>query len=71
MLGPDDKQLKGADGKPQFKEVEVPGRIKYAIPSADFEDQQYWLSGNFYYDINMKTKWYFCCPHCRQKYFLE
>ncbi|MDQ0968616.1 hypothetical protein QFZ20_004019 [Flavobacterium sp. W4I14] len=47
MLGPDDKQLKGADGKPQFKEVEVPGRIKYAIPSADFEDQQYWLTAIF------------------------
>ena len=53
--GPDGKQLKGADGKLQFKEVEVPDSIKYAIPSADFEDQKYWVSGNFYYDTNVKT----------------
>ena len=55
VLGPDGKQLKGADGKPQFKEVEVPDRIKYAIPSSDFEDQQNWTSGNFYYDTGVKT----------------
>ncbi|SDH50299.1 hypothetical protein SAMN05421827_12723 [Pedobacter terrae] len=55
VLGPDGKQVKGADGKPRFKEVEVPDRIKYSVPSADFQDQQYWTSGNFYYDTNVKA----------------
>ena len=50
ILDKDKKPVLGKDGKPTFEEVEVPSKIKYAIPAADFENQDYWKSGNFYYD---------------------
>jgi hypothetical protein len=31
-------------------------KLKYSIPAADFEDQQYWTSGNFYYETGAKAK---------------
>ncbi|KQM68544.1 hypothetical protein ASE74_24020 [Pedobacter sp. Leaf216] len=55
VKGPDGKQIKGADGKPLFEEVDVPDRIKYAVPSSDFSDQKYWAGGNFYYETGVKT----------------
>ncbi len=45
--------LIGKDGKPTFEEVEVPSKIKYAIPAADFENQDYWKSGSFYYETGV------------------
>ena len=30
-------------------------KIRYSIPAADFNDQQYWTSGNFYYETTAKT----------------
>ncbi|WP_310556321.1 hypothetical protein [Flavobacterium sp.] len=54
ILDKDKKPVLGKDGKPTFEEVEVPSKIKYAIPAADFENQDYWKSGNFYYDTGVK-----------------
>ena len=53
ILDKDKKPVLGKDGKPTFDEVEVPSKIKYAIPAADFENQDYWKSGNFYYDTGV------------------
>ncbi|WP_309607476.1 DUF4280 domain-containing protein [Flavobacterium sp.] len=53
ILDKDKKPVLGKDGKPTFEEVEVPSKIKYAIPAADFENQDYWKSGNFYYDTGV------------------
>lgn len=55
VLGKDGKQVKGKDGKPLFQEVNVPDRIKYPIPAADFKNQNYWTTGHFYYDTGVKT----------------
>jgi len=33
------KQIKGADGKLKFKEVEVADRIKYAVPSKETNEE--------------------------------
>ncbi|WP_204353278.1 hypothetical protein [Pedobacter yulinensis] len=30
-------------------------KIRYQIPAADFEDQQYWTSGSFYYETGVRT----------------
>lgn len=55
ILGKDGKPVLNKDGKPTFKEVEVPSKIKYKIPAAEFEDENNWSSGNFYYETGVKT----------------
>jgi hypothetical protein len=50
VLDKDKKPVLGKDGKPTFEEVEVPSKIKYTIPASDFEDEDYWKSGSFYYE---------------------
>ena len=55
ILGKDKKPVLGIDGKPTFEEVEVPSKIKYSIPAADFENQDFWISGSFYYDTGVKV----------------
>lgn len=41
--------------KPIFEDVEVPYKIKYSLPAAEFANQDYWTSGSFYYDTGVKT----------------
>ena len=53
ILDKDKKPVLGKDGKPTFEEVEVPSKIKYKIPAADFENQDYWVSGSFYYETGV------------------
>lgn len=50
VLGKDGKPVLGKDGKPTF--IEIP-KIKYSIPAVDFVNQDYWSSGNFYYDTGV------------------
>ena len=50
IIGKDGKPVLDEKGKPTFEEVEVPSKIKYKIPAADFENQDYWVSGSFYYE---------------------
>ena len=38
------------DGKQVYEDVQVPDRIKYSIPAAEFKNQDYWKSGSFYYE---------------------
>lgn len=52
--GADGKQLKGPDGKLLFDEIDDL-KIKYAIPAADFKEEDNWTSGSFYYDTGVKT----------------
>jgi hypothetical protein len=54
VLDKNKKPVLGKDGKPTYEEVEVASKIKYAIPAADFENQDYWKSGSFYYDTGAK-----------------
>ncbi|CAM3749921.1 DUF4280 domain-containing protein [Flavobacterium gelidilacus] len=51
----DGKFVLDKNGKPTFEEVEVPSKIKYKIPASDFEDQNYWTSGSFYYETGVTT----------------
>jgi len=55
ITGKDGKPVLGKDGKPTREEVEIPDRIKYAIPAADFTNKDYWTSGNFYYETMVST----------------
>ncbi|WP_296151327.1 PAAR-like protein [uncultured Flavobacterium sp.] len=55
ILGKDGKPVLGKDGKPTYEEVEVPNKIKYPIPATDFENQDYWISGSFYYETGIKA----------------
>lgn len=54
ILDKNKKPVLDKDGKPTYQEVEVPYKIKYAIPAADFENQDYWKSGSFYYETGVK-----------------
>lgn len=51
----DGKPVLDKDGKPTYKEVEKPHKIKYSIPASDFENEDYWKTGSFYYDTGVKT----------------
>jgi hypothetical protein len=53
VIGKDGKPMIGKDGKVVKELVEVPSKIKYAIPAADFENKDYWISGSFYYDTGV------------------
>lgn len=55
ILGKDGKPVLDKNGKPTFEEVEVPSKIKYKIPASDFENQDYWTSGSFYYETGVNT----------------
>ncbi|PAM94573.1 hypothetical protein B4N84_11370 [Flavobacterium sp. IR1] len=55
IKGKDGKPILGKDGKPTYEEIDVPSKIKYSIPAADFENKDYWVSGNFYYDTGVKV----------------
>ncbi|MCV2485216.1 hypothetical protein OD917_09795 [Flavobacterium sp. SH_e] len=55
IKGKDGKPVLGKDGKPTFEEIEIPSKIKYKIPASDFENKDYWISGNFYYDTGVKA----------------
>ena len=55
ILDKNKKPVLGKDGKPTFEEVEVPSKIKYDLPAADFINQDYWKSGNFYYNTGVNT----------------
>lgn len=48
-------KILGKDGKPTFKEIGVPYKIKYKIPAAEFEDKDNWSSGSFYYDTGLEV----------------
>ncbi|UWY29899.1 hypothetical protein N4T20_08120 [Flavobacterium sp. TR2] len=55
IKGKDGKAILDKDGKPTYEEVEVPSKIKYIIPASDFENKDYWISGNFYYETGVKV----------------
>ncbi|KAF2080645.1 hypothetical protein [Flavobacterium sharifuzzamanii] len=55
IKGKDGKPVLGKDGKPTFEEIEIPSKIKYKIPASDFENKDYWISGNFYYETGVKV----------------
>lgn len=57
LLGKDGKVVLDDKGKPMFEEVEVPDKIKYPIPAEDFKDQDYWKTGDFYYETGAKQSY--------------
>lgn len=57
LLGKDGKAVLNEKGKPMFEEVQVPDKIKYPIPAEDFKDQDYWTTGDFYYETGAKQSY--------------
>jgi hypothetical protein len=54
VKGKDGKPILGKDGKPTFEMVDEPSGAKYTLPATDFENQDYWKSGSFYYKTDSK-----------------
>jgi len=55
IKGKDGKIILAKDGKPTYEELEKPSKIKYTIPASDFENKDYWTSGDFYYETGVKV----------------
>jgi hypothetical protein len=56
IKGKDGKPVLDKDGKPTFEIIDEPtGKIKYSIPASDFENQDYWESGSFFYKTDSKS----------------
>ncbi|WP_316632994.1 PAAR-like protein [uncultured Flavobacterium sp.] len=54
VKGKDGKDILDKDGKPTFEMVDEPSGVKYKLPASDFDNQNYWKSGSFYYKTDSK-----------------
>lgn len=55
IIGKDGKPVLDEKGKTTFEEVEVPSKIKYKIPAPEFQNDDYWASGTFYYETKSNS----------------